>query len=240
MALSKAADVAGTVSNLSVYFGQQAALENINMQIHRRRINVLSGPSGSGKTTLLRALNRLNDEYQHSRTRGEITLCVADKPLSVNQLKTTELPYLRRKVGMVFQHPQLLPGSVAQNLLLPLKVVGNLQGEAALKQMQQAFEQAALWDEVKDRLSAPALTLSGGQQQRLCLARTLVFEPDILLLDEPTSSLDPEATAQIEALIKRLAGHCTLVMVSHCEHQTARLADHLYRFEYGRLRPESA
>ncbi len=139
MALSKAADVAGTVSNLSVYFGQQAALENINMQIHRRRINVLSGPSGSGKTTLLRALNRLNDEYQHSRTRGEITLCVADKPLSVNQLKTTELPYLRRKVGMVFQHPQLLPGSVAQNLLLPLKVVGNLQGEAALKQMQQAL-----------------------------------------------------------------------------------------------------
>ena len=217
--------LAGSVSELTVRFGRQTAIENINLQLRPHQIHVLTGPSGSGKSTLLRALNRLNDELDNHSTTGGIRLHLDGRWIEVNRLKAGELAYLRRKVGMVFQHPQLLPGSIHQNLLLPLKIVRGVTGEAAEKLMQSSLQQAALWDEVKDRLSAPAHTLSGGQQQRLCLARTLSMEPEILLLDEPTSSLDPQATAQIEALILKLRQHCTIVMVSHCEAQTTRMAD---------------
>ncbi len=227
--------LAGEISNLNIVFDKQPIISNISVSLYRNQIHMLTGASGSGKTTLLRALNRLNDCFDNCYTQGDITLSLSGKSLSVNNLKTHQLPDLRRKVGMVFQHPQLLPGTVWENLLLPLSVVCHLKGEAAQKRATTALTQAALWEEVKDRLNMPASALSGGQQQRLCLARTLALEPEILLLDEPTASLDPKTTTQIEALIRQLATQYTIVMVSHSALQTQNLADQVIHLEQGRL-----
>lgn len=227
--------LAGEISNLNIVFDKQPIVSNISVSLYRNQIHMLTGASGSGKTTLLRALNRLNDCFDNCYTQGDITLSLSGKSLSVNNLKTHQLPDLRRKVGMVFQHPQLLPGTVWENLLLPLSVVCHLKGEAAQKKATTALTQAALWEEVKDRLNMPASALSGGQQQRLCLARTLALEPEILLLDEPTASLDPKTTTQIEALIRQLATQYTIVMVSHSALQTQNLADQVIHLEQGRL-----
>lgn len=227
--------LAGEISNLNIVFDKQPIISNISVSLYRNQIHMLTGASGSGKTTLLRALNRLNDCFDNCYTQGDITLSLSGKSLSVNNLKTHQLPDLRRKVGMVFQHPQLLPGTVWENLLLPLSVVCHLKGEAAQKKATTALTQAALWEEVKDRLNMPASALSGGQQQRLCLARTLALEPEILLLDEPTASLDPKTTTQIEALIRQLATQYTIVMVSHSALQTQNLADQVIHLEQGRL-----
>lgn len=227
--------LAGEISNLNIVFDKQPIVSNISVSLYRNQIHMLTGASGSGKTTLLRALNRLNDCFDNCYTQGDITLSLSGKSLSVNNLNTHQLPDLRRKVGMVFQHPQLLPGTVWENLLLPLSVVCHLKGEAAQKRATTALTQAALWEEVKDRLNMPASALSGGQQQRLCLARTLALEPEILLLDEPTASLDPKTTTQIEALIRQLATQYTIVMVSHSALQTQNLADQVIHLEQGRL-----
>ncbi|MFC1236232.1 phosphate ABC transporter ATP-binding protein [Vibrio sp. F74] len=235
MTLKPPPKLVGKVSNLTISFGSQPVISDVNVDLYRNQIHVLTGPSGSGKTTFLRALNRLNDCFKDCRTQGKIELSLDGKMQSIHALKPQRLPELRRKVGMVFQHPQLLPGTIKENLLLPLNVVCGLKGEVAQQKLFTAFNQAALWDEVKDRLKAPVESLSGGQQQRLCLARTLALEPEILLLDEPTASLDNETAAQIEALIIQLATRYTIVMVSHSAQQTKKLADHIIRFEHGRI-----
>lgn len=227
--------IAGKVSNLTISFDAQPVIINVSADFYRNQIHVLTGLSGSGKTTFLRALNRLNDCFEDCITQGEIELLIDETMQPIHTLKPQQLPKLRRKVGMVFQHPQLLPGSIKENLLIPLKVVSGLKGEVAQQKLVAAFKQAALWDEVKDRLNTSADSLSGGQQQRLCLARTLALEPEILLLDEPTASLDPETADQIEALIMQLATRYTIVMVSHSAQQTKKLADHVIRFEHGKI-----
>ncbi|PSW05782.1 phosphate ABC transporter ATP-binding protein [Photobacterium lipolyticum] len=235
MTLKRPPELAGKVSSLTISFGSQPVISDVSVDFYKNQIHVLTGPSGSGKTTFLRALNRLNDCFEDCRTQGEIELSLDGTTQSVHSLKPQRLPELRRKVGMVFQHPQLLPGTIKENVLLPLKVVCGLRGEAAQQKLCSAFNQAALWDEVKDRLNTPAHSLSGGQQQRLCLARTLALEPEILLLDEPTASLDPETADQIEVLISQLAKRYTIVMVSHSAQQTKKLAEHVIRFEHGRI-----
>lgn len=227
--------LAGKVSSLTISFGSRPVISDVSMEIYQNQIHVLTGPSGSGKTTFLRSLNRLNDCFENCRTQGKIELSLNGTMQPVHTLKTQRLPELRRKVGMVFQHPQLLPGTIKDNLLLPLKIVCGLKGQAAQQKIYTALNQAALWDEVKERLNTPAHSLSGGQQQRLCLARTLALEPEILLLDEPTASLDPETAAQIEDLIIQLATRYSIVMVSHSAQQTQKLADRITRFEHGRI-----
>lgn len=235
MTLKRPPELAGKVSNLTISFGSQPVISDVSVDFYKNQIHVLTGPSGSGKTTFLRALNRLNDCFEDCQTQGKIELSLDGATQPVHALKPQRLPELRRKVGMVFQHPQLLPGTIKENLLLPLKVVCGLKGQAAQQKLFTALNQAALWDEVKDRLNTPAHSLSGGQQQRLCLARTLALEPEILLLDEPTASLDPETAAQIEELIIQLATRYTIVMVSHSAQQTKKLADHISCFEHGRI-----
>lgn len=225
----------GQVCGLTVSFGQHRVLSDVSVTLYRNRVHLLTGPSGSGKSTFLRALNRLNDCFSDCTTQGEITLQFAGGMHQVHLLKPAEFPALRRKVGMVFQHPQLLPGTIADNLLLPLKVVAGLTGQAAQERVMMACQQAALWDEVKGRMAMDAASLSGGQQQRLCLARTLALEPEILLLDEPTASLDSQAAEQVEQCIEQLAQKYTIVMVSHSERQTARLADYIIRLQQGHL-----
>ncbi|BDM64192.1 phosphate import ATP-binding protein PstB 3 [Shewanella sp. NFH-SH190041] len=225
----------GQISHLHLSYHGEAALTDINLSLQRHQIHVLSGSSGSGKTSLLRCLNRLNDCYPYCQTRGDIQLTLAGENVAVNQLSHHQLAYLRQKVGMVFQHPQLLPGSIADNIMLPLKVVAGMGKAQALIQLQSALEQAALWQEVCQRLDKPAQMLSGGQQQRLCLARALALSPEILLLDEPTASLDPDTTAIIEDLLLSLRRRYTIVMVSHSVAQSKKLADLHFHFEQGRL-----
>lgn len=229
--INQAPKCIGRITDLTIKFGQHTVLENFSMNIYQHRIHVLIGASGSGKTTLLRALNRLNDCFAACHSQGQINLCLTEKMIAVDRLKAAQLPQLRRQVGMVFQHPQLLPGSIADNILLPLRVVAGVSGIDANDLAQQALEQAALWDEVTGRLDMPATCLSGGQQQRLCLARTLALQPEILLLDEPTASLDPNTTHQIEQLILKLAKQYTIVMVCHNEQQQQRLADYVIKFD---------
>ncbi|MGR5063027.1 phosphate ABC transporter ATP-binding protein [Photobacterium sp. DNB22_13_2] len=235
MTFKRPPELAGKVSNLTISFGSQAVISDVSVDFYKNQIHVLTGTSGSGKTTFLRALNRLNDCFENCHTQGKIELLLDGTTQSVHAMKPQGLPGLRRKVGMVFQHPQLLPGTIKENLLLPLNVVCGLKGQVAQQKLRTALNHAALWDDVKDRLSMPAHSLSGGQQQRLCLARTLALEPEILLLDEPTASLDPETADHIEALITQLATRYTIVMVSHSAQQTEKLADHISCFENGRI-----
>ncbi|NKF50693.1 phosphate ABC transporter ATP-binding protein [Shewanella sp. WXL01] len=230
-----ASDTLANVSNLSIYFNEVAAVNNVNITLKANQIHVLCGASGSGKTTLLRAFNRLNDEFDNCHTQGEIALDIRGELVWINDLTAKQLPKLRRRVGMVFQHPMLLPGTIADNLLLPLNVSCNIKGSEAQQRLEKSLKQAALWDEVKARLNAPAASLSGGQQQRLCLARTLALEPEILLLDEPTASLDPATTEEIEQLILQLKRDYSIIMVSHSKQQTHKLADNISYLEHGLL-----
>lgn len=235
MSFQPSSPLAGSVSNLTIAFGSNQVVSNTNMDFYRHQIHVLTGASGSGKTTFLRALNRLNDCFAECKTTGDIKLTLNDTQHCVQKMPEHQLPHLRQKVGMVFQHPQLLPGSILDNLLLPLRVVNSVTGQKAHQIAQTALKQAALWEEVSDRLSDHAASLSGGQQQRLCLARTLALEPEILLLDEPTASLDKHTAQQIEALILELAKRYTIIMVSHSAKQTEKLANRVSHFESGKV-----
>jgi phosphate transport system ATP-binding protein len=205
----------------------------VDLQAAQGQITVLLGRSGSGKTTFLRSLNRLNDELG-AKTQGSVRLYLDGRMLEVLTPKMDPI-WLRRRVGMVFQTPNLLPTSIDKNILTPLKLIFRLDKAAREKQMHKVLKQTRLWDEVCDRLSAPALSLSGGQQQRLCLARTLALEPQILLLDEPTASLDFQATRHIEELLLELAGTYPMIVVSHSPGQAERLANALAIFSQGRV-----
>lgn len=217
------------IRDLDVYYHDRPVLKNVNMVFREKMLTVIVGPSGCGKSTLLMVLNRLLDTVPHARVEGSVELRSDDQEwLNVLQLKETDLPSLRRRVGLVFQHPNVLPTSIFRNVAFPLRLLGLSHQEIDSK-VRRALVDVFLWDEVKDRLESPATELSGGQQQRLCLARTLVLQPEILLLDEPTSFLDEALAQEIEALLLRLKDERTVVVVSHYNDQVMRLSDNVYR-----------
>ena len=210
------------VKNLSFYYGDFNALKNISMPVHEKRVTALIGPSGCGKSTFLRSFNRMHDLYAGNRYEGEIRMF----PDDVNVLAPTVDPIeVRMRISMVFQKPNPFPKSIYENVAYGLRVRGENRRVVLNDKVEEALKNAALWDEVKDRLQEPAFNLSGGQQQRLCIARALATDPEILLFDEPTSALDPIATASIEELIHDLKTKVTIVIVTHNMQQAARVSD---------------
>jgi phosphate transport system ATP-binding protein len=228
------ANVAIAIRDLSVRFSEKTVLKEINLVTRPGQITVIVGPSGSGKSTLLRAVNRLNEFFPNCRTEGAVQLNLDGRFGDVYK-GFVPLPELRRKVGMVFQTPSVLPFSIRKNLAMPLKVTLGLSGASLSERVEWALHEVSLWDEVKDRLHANASILSGGQQQRLCLARVLALEPQVLLLDEPTASLDFRAAQKIEALLTRLKKRYTILAVSHSLSQTRRLAERVCVLREGRI-----
>lgn len=216
-------------TNLNFFYGSFQALHGISMQIFANRVTAFIGPSGCGKSTFLRTLNRMNETVRHSRVQGEIML-------DGQNIFGLEVSELRRRVGMVFQRSNPFPKSIFENIAYGQRINGMSANRAALRDaVEQSLRRAALWDEVKDKLHQSAYGLSGGQQQRLCIARALAVNPEVLLLDEPCSALDPIATAKIEDLIFQLKDSCTIVIVTHNMQQAARVADFTGFFLLGRL-----
>ncbi len=216
----------GTVmlADVSVSFFNQTVLNNVHAEFPANQISVLVGRSGSGKTTILRTVNRLNEEFPGCRTSGQVNADFGQGPQNI-YAPGISLAQLRLRVGMLFQTPNCFPVSVYRNIAMPLELVaGTPTGEIPGK-VQASLESVGLWAELQDRLDAPAERLSGGQQQRLCLARLLALQPAILLLDEPTASLDVHAARGIEELLRELAAKYTIIMVSHELSQARRLAD---------------
>jgi len=220
------------VSNLSFWYGQFQALHEINMPIADRMVTAIIGPSGCGKSTLLRCFNRIHDLYPGIRYQGAIDIL----PEQVNIVSKDINPILvRLQVGMVFQKPNPFPKSIYDNVAAGLYIRGVRNRSEVEGRVERALRQAALWDEVKDRLKASAFALSGGQQQRLCIARALAPEPKLLLLDEPTSALDPIATSKIEELIVELANQVTIAIVTHNMQQASRVSNYTAFMHLGRL-----
>lgn len=208
-----------TVSGVDLYYGNFHALKNVNLQIPARQITAFIGPSGCGKSTLLKSINRMNDLVEGCRVTGRIALDGADV------YRDMDVTNLRKRVGMVFQKPNPFPMSVYDNIAYGPRTHG-IRSRARLDEIvENSLRQAAIWDEVKDRLKKSALGLSGGQQQRLCIARALAIQPEVLLMDEPASALDPIATAKIEELIHQLKSRYTIVIVTHNMQQAARVSD---------------
>ena len=211
------------INRLDFYYGEFQALKNLNMVLHEKRVTALIGPSGCGKSTFLRCFNRMHDLYPGNRYQGEIRLY----PDNTNLLGADVDPIeVRMRIGMVFQKANPFPKSIYENVAYGLRVRGERSRRAIDDKVEQALRDAALWDEVKDRLHALALNLSGGQQQRLCIARALATDPELLLFDEPTSALDPIATASIEELIHDLKERVTILIVTHNMQQAARVSDY--------------
>ena len=210
------------VRNLSFYYGDFNALKGISMPVYDKRVTALIGPSGCGKSTFLRSFNRMHDLYPGNRYEGEIRIF----PDDVNVLDPGVDPIeVRMRISMVFQKPNPFPKSIYENVAYGLRVRGEGRRVTLNDKVEEALKNAALWEEVKDRLDEPAFNLSGGQQQRLCIARALATDPEILLFDEPTSALDPIATASIEELIHDLKAKVTIVIVTHNMQQAARVSD---------------
>lgn len=222
------------VSGLNVHFSGKTVLNDVTFSLRPGEITVIVGPSGSGKTTLLRSLNRLNECFPDCRTDGAVRLRFEGRQGDI-YADFLPLSELRRRVGMVFQTPAVLPFSIWKNLAMPLRVTLGLTGTALTERGEKALQEVALWDEVKDRLNDAAATLSGGQQQRLCLARVLALEPRILLLDEPTASLDFRAAGKIEELLLRMKDKYAILAVSHSLGETRRLADRVCVLREGRI-----
>jgi phosphate transport system ATP-binding protein len=215
---------------LNFYYGDFQALEDISLDFLLHQVTALIGPSGCGKSTFLRCLNRMNDLIPTSRVEGEIILDEAN----INDPKI-DVVSLRRRVGMVFQKPNPFPKTIFENVAYGLRVNGVKDREFIADRVEQSLRQAALWDEVSDRLHRSALSLSGGQQQRLCIARALAVEPEVLLMDEPASALDPIASQKIEELIALLKVDYTIVIVTHNMQQAARVSDFTAFFYMGKL-----
>lgn len=222
------------MEHLEVCFGSRQVLQDINLTLEKGKLYVLIGRSGAGKTTLLRSFNRLNECLPHCRTQGSLHLNLGQQWVDIygSNLPAAEL---RRRVGMVFQTPNILPANVEKNISLPLKLVLGLGKKEIPARVEWALQQVHLWQEVRDRLHTPAATLSGGQQQRLCLARALALEPAMLLLDEPTASLDFRASQKIEELLLNLKEHYAILAVSHSLGQARRLGDEVLVMKEGRL-----
>jgi phosphate transport system ATP-binding protein len=220
------------VVNLSFFYGDNQALNNVNLPIVDRRVTALIGPSGCGKSTLLRCFNRLHDLYPGNRYEGEIRLM----PENINIVsKDVDPLFVRLRIGMVFQKPNPFPKSIYENVASGLWVRGIRKKSLVDERVELALTQAALWNEVKDRLRRSAYDLSGGQQQRLCIARALAPDPEILLLDEPTSALDPIATARIEELVEEIGPTVTIVIVTHNMQQAARISNYAGFMHLGSL-----
>jgi phosphate transport system ATP-binding protein len=220
------------VREVSFYYGTRQALKQINLPLPERTVTALIGPSGCGKSTLLRCFNRMHDLYPGNRYEGEIIL----QPSGVNILSAQVDPMeMRLRTGMVFQKPNPFPKSIFENVAYGLRLRFIRQRSLLEERVEKALRAAALWDEVKDRLSQSAVRLSGGQQQRLCVARALATEPEILLLDEPTSALDPIATSRIEDMIFALKEEVTILIVTHNMEQAARVADYTGFMYLGQL-----
>ena len=216
------------VSNLSFFYGGFEALKNVSLEISAKRVTAFIGPSGCGKSTFLRTLNRINE--RSARRASKARSC-----WTATNIFEMDVSQLRRRVGMVFQRSNPFPKSIFDNVAYGLRVNGFARGNKLHEMVENSLRRAALWDEVKDKLHESAYSLSGGQQQRLCIARALAVDPEVLLLDEPCSALDPIATAKIEDLIFRLKDSCTIVIVTHNMQQAARVADYTGFFLLGRL-----
>jgi len=219
------------IENLNFYYGEKRALSNINMDIMLNKVTALIGPSGCGKSTYLRCLNRMNDTISGTRVEGEIRLHGKNiyNP-------DTDVVDLRQRVGMVFQTPNPFPQSIFDNVAFGPRVLGLAEGKSALEEtIEQSLRKASLWDEVKDNLKEGALGLSLGQQQRLCIARVLAVRPEVILMDESTSALDPIATGHVEDLIAELKEDYTIVIVTHNMQQAARVSDSTGLFWLGEL-----
>jgi len=209
------------VLNMNFYYGAKCALEDINIDVFENRITALIGPSGCGKSTLLRALNRMNDLVPRSRAEGQIILD-GENILAPN----VDVVEVRRRVGMVFQRPNPFPKSIYDNVTYGPRLVGVNKKSDLDAIVEKSLRSSALWDEVKDNLHQSGLALSGGQQQRLCIARTIAIEPEVILMDEPASALDPISTYKIEELMQQLRVEYTIVIVTHNMQQAARASDY--------------
>mgnify|MGYP000604465712 FL=1 len=218
------------VKNLDLFYGEKQALLNIELPIYEKEVTALIGPSGCGKSTFLRTLNRMNDLVESCKITGDVSYH-GENIYDQN----TDVIGLRTKVGMVFQKPNPFPMSIFENIAYGPKCQGIKNKQALNEIVETSLKQAALWDEVKDRLKESALSLSGGQQQRLCIARTIAMKPEVILMDEPTSALDPVATAKIEDLVVELKKDYTIVIVTHNMQQAARISDKTAFFLMGEL-----
>ena len=219
------------IENLNFYYGEKRALSNINMDIMPRKVTALIGPSGCGKSTYLRCLNRMNDTISGTRIEGEIRL--HGENIYAPETNVVEL---RQRVGMVFQTPNPFPQSVFDNVAFGPRVLGLVESKSALEEtIEQSLRKAALWDDVKDDLKQGAMSLSLGQQQRLCIARVIAVQPEVILMDESTSALDPISTGKVEDLIAELKEGYTIVIVTHNMQQAARVSDKTGLFWLGEL-----
>ncbi len=225
---STLATVKIAVSGLNFYYGTRQALFDISLKVAEKKITALIGPSGCGKSTFLRTLNRMHETVRHARAEGEARLDDED-------IFALDVAALRRRVGMVFQKSNPFPKTIFENIAYGLRVNGWSRTTTLSEVVERSLRRAALWDEVKDSLHKSAYALSGGQQQRLCIARALAVDPEVLLLDEPCSALDPIATAKIEELLFTLKDQCTIVIVTHNMQQAARVADFTGFFLLGKL-----
>ena len=217
------------ISNLNLHYGDFHALKDVNMQIEANKITAFIGPSGCGKSTFLKTLNRMNDLVENCKIDGKVLLDGTDIYKDMDEIT------LRYRVGMVFQQPNPFPKSVYDNVAYGPRIAGIKKKSQLDEIVERSLRQAAIWDELKDRLHKSALGLSGGQQQRLCIARTLAVEPEVILMDEPTSALDPISTSKIEDLAMELKKDYTIVMVTHNMQQAVRVSDNTAFFLLGKV-----
>lgn len=219
-----------TTENLNLFYGEQKALQDVNLDMPEKTVTALIGPSGCGKSTFLRVINRMNDLLPDVRIYGKVLIDGKDI-----YAPKVDVVYLRKRIGMVFQRPNPFPKSVFENVAYGPKIHGERNKSTLNEIVENSLRGAVLWDEVKDRLHESAMGLSGGQQQRLCIARLLAVEPEILLMDEPTSALDPISTLKIEELIIQLKRKYTIIIVTHNMHQASRISDKTAFFLNGEL-----
>ncbi|KQL53067.1 phosphate ABC transporter ATP-binding protein [Heyndrickxia shackletonii] len=228
--IEKPKEIAIGTEDINVFYGKHQAIYDVSIPFYKNQVTALIGPSGCGKSTFLRSINRMNDEIQGCRIEGKILY----NGMNLNDSNVNVFE-IRKNIGMVFQRPNPFPKSIFENVAFGPRHHGEKNKRVLQEIVEKSLKKAALWDEVKDRLHRSALNLSGGQQQRLCIARAIAMEPDVLLLDEPASALDPISTGKIEELITELKNDYTVAIVTHSMHQAARISDQTAFFYMGKL-----